>query len=460
MKFMTAFFFKHKWFFLLAFTGLFGCKKFVAIDPPANSISSDVLFTTDQGANSAVAGLYSQMTRNNLSITNGGVTLFAALSSDELVNTSANSSYDQFKTNDLTSDNSALSSNFWAPAYSNIYQANVILEGLNNSKSISEATKKQVRGEMLVVRAFHYFYLLNLFSDVPYLTTTDYKINAATERTASSIIYSGIISDLLEAQQLLSESYPTSTKGRPNKWTATALLARVYLYQKEWANAEKQASDVINSGKYSLVTPLNSVFLPTSQEVIWLLQRDNSNTAEGSTFIPSSSSVVPGFVLTGLFLNAFDSGDNRKTTWLGKNTVNGQDYYYPFKYKQRSSTPVTEYEVVFRLAEMYLIRAEARANLDKVSESQADLNAIRNRAGLANSIVTDKTSLLLAIEKERRTELFAEWGHRWLDLKRTDRANTVLSTLKGNSWQTTDQLYPIPLTEIQINTSLKQNPGY
>src|SRR6478735_8936017 len=119
MKFMTAFFFKHKWFFLLAFTGLFGCKKFVAIDPPANSISSDVLFTTDQGANSAVAGLYSQMTRNNLSITNGGVTLFAALSSDELVNTSANSSYDQFKTNDLTSDNSALSSNFWAPAYSN-----------------------------------------------------------------------------------------------------------------------------------------------------------------------------------------------------------------------------------------------------------------------------------------------------------------------------------------------------
>lgn len=450
---------KYKLFFLLVISTV-GCKKFVAVDPPVNLISSDALFTTDQGAVSAVNGLYSQMTTNNLRFTNGGITLFTAFSSDELVNTSANISYDQFRTNDLTSDNTDIGSNFWVPAYGNIYQANVILEGLSNSKSISEVTKKQLRGEMLLVRAFHYFYLANLFSDVPYLTTSDYKVNAITGRTASSNIYFGIINDLLEAQQLLSEGYPTSTKGRPNKWTATALLTRVYLYQKDWTNAEVQASAVINSGKYSLATSLNSVFMPTSQEVIWLLQRDNSNTAEGSVFIPSSASVIPGFALTSSLLNAFENGDSRKTNWLGKNTVNGQNYYYPYKYKQRLSTPVTEFEVVFRLAEMYLIRAESRANLDKVLEAQADLNAIRNRAALANTTATDKASLLAAIEHERQTELFAEWGHRWFDLKRTGRANTVLSALKGSTWQATDQLYPIPLSELQSNPFLTQNLGY
>lgn len=457
---MKSHFAKHKLLFLIAFVTIAGCKKFVVVDPPANSISSEALFTTDQGAVSAVAGLYSQMTKNNLSLTNGGIALFSALSSDELVNSSANSSYDVFRTNDLTSNNNNISSNFWTPAYANIYQANVILEGLAGSKTISAGIKKQLRGEMLLVRAFHYFYLLNLFGNVPYLITSDYKVNAVAARTAIENIYTGVINDLIEAQQLLSDNYPTSTKGRPNKWVATALLARVYLYKKDWTNAEVQASAIIKSGKYNLVTTLNSVFLPTSQEIIWLLQKDNGNTVEGSIFIPSSGSTFPSFALTGSLLSAFENGDNRKIYWLGKNTLNGQDYYYPYKYKQRLSTPVGEFEVVFRLAEIYLVRAEARANMNKVLESSADLNLIRSRAGLPNITTTDEVSLLLAIEHERQVELFTEWGHRWLDLKRTGRANMVLAFLKGSTWQTTDQLYPIPLNELQSNPFLTQNPGY
>lgn len=447
--------------FILFLVGMLGgCKKFVDVAPPANSISANAIFSSEQGAVSAVDGLYSQMTASNLSFTNGGISLYAGYSSDELTNPAPNTNYDPFRTNDLTSDNGTISSNFWSAAYKNIYQANVILEGLSNSTAISDHTKRQLRGEMLFVRAFHYFYLVNLFGDVPYLTTSNYKINASTGRTPADDIFSGITNDLTEAQQLLSESYPTATKARPNKWTAVSLLARVYLYRKDWANAELAASSTINSGRYSLAAALNSVFVPASTETIWMLQRDNSNTADGSVFIPAASTTIPTHTVTNALLNSFESGDNRKSIWLGKNVVGGQDYYYPFKYKQRLSTPVTEFEVVLRLAEMYLIRAEARANQNKVLEALSDLNMVRNRAGLPNSSASNTPALLSAVEHEMQIELFAEWGHRWLDLKRTNRANAVLITLKGVSWQVTDQLYPIPLSEIQSNPALKQNPGY
>lgn len=84
-----------------------------------------------------------------------------------------------------------------------------------------------------------------------------------------------------------------------------------------------------------------------------------------------------------------------------------------------------------------------------------------NRAGLSNTIASDKASLLQAIEQENRVEFFAEWGHRWSDLKRTGRADAVLGPLKGTNWQLTDVLYPLPLREITLNPNLKpQNSGY
>jgi len=174
---------------------------------------------------------------------------------------------------------------------------------------------------------------------------------------------------------------------------------------------------------------------------------------------------VPTFFLSISLLNSFEPGDLRKVTtgtngWLGKNTVGGVDYYYPKKYRARTSSPITEYDIVFRLAEQYLIRAEARVKQNKISEATLDLNMIRNRAGLLNTTATDQTSLSLAIQHERQVEMFAEWGNRWLDLKRTGIINSVLAPTKGANWQSTDALYPIPFNEIQINVNLIQNPGY
>jgi hypothetical protein len=136
------------------------------------------------------------------------------------------------------------------------------------------------------------------------------------------------------------------------------------------------------------------------------------------------------------------------------------DFYYPYKYKSRLSSGPAEYYIVFRISEQFLIRSEVRAYLNDLPGSIADLNKIRNRAGLPNTLANDQSSLLAAIEAERRVELFTEWGHRWFDIKRTGRADLVLANEKGANWQPTDTLYPIPFGQIQLNQNLTQNPGY
>ena len=117
--------------------------------------------------------------------------------------------------------------------------------------------------------------------------------------------------------------------------------------------------------------------------------------------------------------------------------------------------------MVIRLAEMYLIRAEARAQQDKLSLAADDIDAIKTRAGLAPVNRTlSKQGYLQVIENERWKELFVESAHRWFDLKRTGRAITVLKANKGINIDENDLLYPLPTSAILTNPSLVQNPGY
>jgi len=409
-----------------------------------------------------MAGLYSQMMTPTLFFCNGAMSVYPALSSDELYNTAPDTDVDPFTHNALSSDNAIIYNNIWRYAYVYLYQANAILEGLENSTGVSAATKKQLKGEAKFIRAFCYFYLVSLFGDVPLITATDYRVNAALPRTPENEVYQLMVADLLEAQDLLETTYPVNDRTRPNKWTAAALLARVYLYQKDWTKAEAAATAVIHSGTYSLVADISNVFLANSEETIWQLLpvQPSLNTAEGIAFIPPASSIRPSYAVTTYLLNAFKTGDQRQAAWLQSDTVNGETYYYPYKYKVRSGTIKTEYNVVLRLAEQYLIRAEARAQLNETAGAAEDLNRIRTRAGLMDTTINDQQALLAAIQQERQVELFAEWGHRWLDLKRTGRADAVLGMEKADDWQSTDALYPIPFTELQQNPFLTQNNGY
>ncbi len=109
------------------------------------------------------------------------------------------------------------------------------------------------------------------------------------------------------------------------------------------------------------------------------------------------------------------------------------------------------------MAEQYLIRAEAKAQLGDLNGSLVDLNIIRHRAGLDDFSSAVKDDIVGAILKERRIELFTEWGHRWLDIKRSPQMNATMSTSaehKGGAWQDTDRFYPIPFDDILKNPNL------
>lgn len=452
-------------FQLLLFMGAVSCKKMIEIAPPADQLTTSAVFSNDSTAVAAVRGIYSDIMRLNNYIGNGGVSMYCGLSADELNTTSTISTYEAFRTNSLLPTNFTVGPFFWQKGYFHIYQANVLLDNLKNSNGLSQAVKNQLTGETKFIRAFFYFYLTNLFGPVPLTTTADYRTNASLSRSDTAEVYAQIIADLKDAQNLLSEKYPTAEKLRPNKWAASALLARVYLYLKDWTNAEKQSTDIISSGAYQL-TALNSVFLPNNSEAIlqWLPSvTQGFNSSEGFAFIPVTSTSVPVFVLTDNLLSQFETGDGRKAKWINANTVAGKTYYYPYKYKVRLGSPgaaKTEYNLVLRLAEQYLIRAEARAHQNNLTGALDDVSVIRSRAGLPPLSATDVTTVLDLIQQENFKEFFCEWGHRWFDLKRTGAVDSVLGTYKGPVWQPTDALYPIPQTEIDTNPFLRQNPGY
>lgn len=450
------------------------CKKFVEIPPAPNLIVSDQVFSDSADANAAVLGMYTNMVGPNstsLGAYNGAISIYTGLSSDELYSTRGIANENAIYANAVLPTNNIIPV-FWSGgtgSYSIIYKANAIIEGLSKSATISTTVKNQLIGEAKVVRAFCYFNLINLYGAVPLITSTDYNVNAVLPRTSVDSIYQQITTDLTSAQSLLPVSYPSIGKARPNRFTAEALLARVYLYQRKWTEAETVSSDIINSGVYSLESNLNNVFLAGKNESIWevIPTQSGYETAEGFFFIPTSTTVKPKYVISNSLLNAFEPGDERKVVgnWLKVNTVSGITYYYPTKYKlgrDNNTTPLENY-VVFRLAEQYLIRAEAMAQQNKLTDAASDLNKIRNRAGLANTTATTQTDLLTAIYHERRVELFCEWGHRWFDLKRTGQVDAVMSIVapqKGGIWNTNWQLYPIALSELQANPYLIQNPGY
>lgn len=440
----------------------FSCKKFTEVEVAPNLIQTPQLFISDVTALSAVNGVYYQMRAVAPSIFNGSISIYGGLCADEFTTNLTSQEYDAFYRNSILSTSSIINSQLWTAAYRIIYRTNAIIENLQKSNGVSTLTKNQLLGEMKTVRGVAYFFLVNLFGDVPLILNIDYLSNERAPRTSSDMVYNQITEDLKDATNLLSNTYPSNLRARPNKFTAASLLAKVYLFKKDWQNAELYSSSVINSGNYSLLNNLNDVFKNNSTETIWQIAPGNEsrNTIEGSNFIPPSSTSVPSIVISSTLNSVFENGDRRKANWLGLNTNNGNQYFYPFKYKRRVTTPVDEYIVVSRLAEQYLIRSEARVRQNKIAEALQDLNMIRNRAGLPNSNANDPSSLISAIIQERRVELFAEWGNRWFDLKRLELANSILGPIKGANWQNTDMLFPIPFSETEINNLLIQNPGY
>ncbi|HTR29194.1 MAG TPA: RagB/SusD family nutrient uptake outer membrane protein [Puia sp.] len=445
-----------------------GCNKLVTVPLPINRVTSAQTFSSDANATAAMLGIYEQMSLTP-SFSSVETTVLAGESADELTDRSpGNMSQDQFLSNTLSPlvNSQVISNELWQPAFFDIFSANSIIEGVQSSSGITAATRTQLIGEAKFIRAFCYFYLTNFFGGLPLVTSTDFNKTAFLPTVSKDSIYQQIISDLIDAQQLMVGDF-SFTGGEPiraTKWAATALLARVYLYQQNWLGADSAATALINSGLFRLVG-LDTVFKPNNQEAIFQLQSSNTAypycTQEGYYFVPLSPGSSLSAWMTPDLLTAFDSSDQRYSAWVECNSFG----CYPYKYQMRTGTPngaENENYNVLRLAEMYLIRAEAENNLGNSMLALSDIDAIRIRAGLDSlSDTLTKPQIFQSIQQENRIEFFAEWGHRWFDLKRWNIALSVLDTIPYKlNIRPAQLLYPIPVNEIQTDPYLKQNPGY
>jgi hypothetical protein len=481
-----------------------GCTKLIETPPPSESIAESNVYTIDATAISVLNGIYISMNANGQPFQgNRSIAFLSGLSVDELTLYRGFTSglYYSYYTNNLSQalGTATISGGeCWSPLYNYIFRCNAAIEGLHTSTSLTPGIKPQLLGEAMFLRAFYYFYLVNLYGDVPLALTTDPEVNTLLSRSPKSAVYEQIIADLLEAEELLSTNFlngtltgTTTERVRPTRWAATALLARIYLYTGDWANAEAKATEVINYNTLFSLLPLNNVFLKNSKEAIWQLQPTaiTFNTQEAQTMvIPQTgpTTATNPVYLSKNLLNSFETGDRRAvygnwidTTIYKINATLKDTVAYVNKYKfnlqdatittNSGTTNMKEYFMVFRLGEQYLIRAEARAQQGNISGSHSDVNDIRNRAFLIPKPVTvgDKTELLAAILHERQVELFCEWGHRWLDLKRTGKIDEMMKDItplkaKGvNVWKTYQQMYPLPLvSDIQRGPNLLQNEGY
>lgn len=446
--------------FMLA--GLNSCSEFVEIDPPKNLIISKTIFEDPSTVESALANIFYKI-REQGSMTSGstGLSSTLAIYSDELDYYSFETNTSEFYYHKVTPSNVLLLS-WWENTYNLIYASNDIIDGIEGSTQLSEGQKARFKGQALFIRAYSHSLLASIFGDVPYITSTNYLENSSVVRLSVSEVYEFIIRDLLASIAFLEDDNLTGLRILPSKGAAQALLARIYLYRENWEMAETTATHLIE--KYSLELDIDKVFLKESSETIWQLKAGQRvrNTNEAIGFIIQ---VIPGqqFAMTDALLEAFEPEDLRSLHWIGTTSAKDgtQSLSYPYKYKAYVTEPQSlEYSIIFRLSEQYLIRAEARAHLSNLSGSQDDLNKIRNRAGLANTSANSSQSLLDAISRERRTELFTEHGHRWFDLKRTGKAKAFLNDLKPN-WRDTDILFPIPESELEVNPHLlPQNQGY
>lgn len=463
-----------------------GCKKMLEVSPPIDSLTTPELFTSNVQAEWAVAGIYSTMINGLDSRTEtrqaalkyfaaGASSIFGAFSADELApGTQQNITQFYAAQNKLTLSNSGNTGLIWESAYKTVYDATAALEGLEASTSVflTDSVKKQLIGEALVLRAFSYFYLVNFFGDLPLVLTTDFKKTMANSRSPVAKIYDQIKADLVRARPLLSSDFSVgkNERVRVNRWVAEALLARVYLYTGEYQLAINSSTELINqTGMFTIDQDLSNVFKSTSREAIFQLRATNENTnfvnSTPESLILSNPTAIIGlgnvhfYQISNELMNAFETNDKRKSTWI--QTVSSGTIAAKHKYNVQNA-----YYTVIRLAEMYLIRAEATVLLTPAAKNNAveDLNVLRRRAD-----VTELDDQLLsaeqvkeAVAQERRTELFLEWAHRWFDLKRTGKASAVLSAMPNKQpWYGDYQLlYPIPESEIRLNGQLTQNPEY
>lgn len=449
---------------LLSLLLCYSCDEFTDVGLPKNQITRDVVFKDDQLAKAAMAGVYRSMEESGfLSGSTSGAQVIWGAYVDELQSYGAATTDASifYQLGHMASTDKL--NTLWTTSYTQIYNINAVLEGVENSDQLSGAVKSQLKGEALFLRSIVHLYLTLTYGAVPYVTTTAYEVNQSIGKISVSEVYSKCRNDLEASIALLPETLPKGNRIYPTKMASYALLARIAYYESDWEKAKHYADLVINNPQYQMEV-LEKVFLKDSTSSIWQLLPYGAgyNTYQGNVFIIKTAPPT-NVALRQDFISEFETGDKRLTSWIAQ-IKDSQDktYYYPFKYQQYSTSATTmEYSVVLRVEELYLIRAEALVKMSQYTAALADINKVRTRAGLVgipNSV--DASLLINAIVKERRSELFTEFGHRFFDLRHYHQLDNVMQVKKAG-WKPYFNLLPLPEKELLLNPNLNpQNNGY
>jgi hypothetical protein len=476
---------------------------FVSIDPKGVFLSESY-YTNESQATSALVGVYDPIRKNTGGFENL-VAMFNAGSDDFYAgggNATDGDGIQLFSKHDLNA--TKMPASFWNDHYQGVFRANVLLQKIGGIP-MPENKKVRFAAEAKALRAVYYFNLVRMFKNVPLILTPLTSGNMYdVEQAAPTAVYAQIEKDLLEAIPALPGTLPTEEYGRFTKGAAQAMLGKVYLFEGKNADAAAVLAQVngtpgatnqygnklldkfsdlwVVSNKFNTESLLEVAHTSAgnSEWTFWGQGKDEGNSLNvmvgprtysklkpeapdlpsGWSFsIPTQSlydamkndprfaatildikalkdagaaSYVGGYQDTGYFLNKFLPRQTDVRTGGGAAELN---------YKQDS--------YIIRLADTYLMEAEA---LGSGARAQALLDAVRARVGLTPVPVT-----LAAIKNERRMELAGE-GIRFFDLVRWGDAATVLANRGFNAG--TDEIFPIPIDELQGGTKLKQNPNY
>ena len=448
---------------ILLLGALLSCEDLVEVDAPSNQLGTEQVFEDVQTANAALAGLYAEL-RDQSVISGAGYYTAGTLAgsyADELdcYISDQNKVLDIYR-NQQHETNTVIAS-VWETAYGQIYYANSVIYGAEHATALTDDNRASLRGEALFLRSLIYFYLQQLFGDIPYTTSLDYEYNRSLSKTAAAAVLEQLVPDVTAASSLLTDDYRDAERIYPNRKAAQLLLARIYLLQEEWVLAEQTAEGILQSPLYQFQPDLSEVFHKTGTHILWQLKPENSGDAtREASFYYFTGAAPNAYALTGDLLSSFAANDLRRQAWMAAVTVNSSSWYRPFKYQNRTNgTNANEYSVVFRLEEVYFILAEALARQNRLDEALPYLNATRRRAGLAALTSLPAESFWEELLAEKRREFFTESGHRFFDLKRLDRLNELNGT-KPN-WEDHKSVWPLPQNELLLNPNLNpQNTGY
>ncbi|RYF87255.1 MAG: RagB/SusD family nutrient uptake outer membrane protein [Chitinophagaceae bacterium] len=455
-----------KTFALLAFVAFASCTKLD--QKPSDIIDPEKAFRNINDINMGLIGVYAAMDYTPISM-NSTVSDEAMFPTENTVGNS-----DAFRW--LYNPSSGSVTSFYYDTYRAIDRANRTLEGLEKlSFSGSDAaTATRYRGELLALRAYLHFELLRAYASayqpgalgVPYVKKS--AIGYPPRDNFETVI-ANAKADLAEAKNLIPTSF--TDKSRVTRLAVAAIQARVALYEKAWADAITYSSEVIAAVPLASKTQFPGIWTDANEsEVIWKLKRvGTTDSRVGDFYFRQTGGIVlyaPSFKL----INTFDqANDIRFPAYIkyDPTRTGTKSQYLVNKYiGGTASAPGLADIKLFRTGEMYLIRAEARA--ESTGDAAGDLNTLRAARINGYTAVTfaDKQTLIDAIMTERFKELAFE-GHRFYDLRRRnlpvqrpaqDAVNASGAVLLNPSQA--QYSFPIPATEVLINKNTLQNPNY